>query len=77
MLLLDDGGKDLVPGEIVSDVFFNCLLDLVYDGCEHSLPTPSDIIEVTFLYREAISSSVPNTCCCKSLDPLGDFPIFG
>ena len=77
LIILDDDEKDIGPGGIVLEVFFNSLPEINRDGHEDRIYTPSKIVQVKLTYRETISSSVPNSCSCKGLDSLGDFPIFG
>ena len=76
-LLLYDGAKDVGTRGVVTKVFFNSLPYLECDGRDHSLSNPSKISAVKVTDRETISSSIPDPCICKGLDPLGYFPIFG
>ena len=77
LLILDDCAEDLCTRGCITEVFFGGLPKLKCDGRKHRLSTPSDIVTVEVSYRKTISFSVPNPRSYKSLDPLGDFTIFG
>ena len=77
LILLYNDTEDLRTGGVIKKVFYDSLTYIKHDGRDHSLSAPSKIITVQVAYREKFYISIPNPRSCKSLNPFGDFPIFG
>ena len=69
-LILDNDTDNLRTGGVVSDVL-NILPKLKRNGREHIFSVRRNIFTVEVEYKETISFSVSNPCCCKGLDQLG------
>ena len=76
-MLVNDGTKDLGPGGVIPEVFFNSIPELKCDGRENRLSTPIKIVAVKVADMEKISGYVPNPCFCRGLYKIEDFLIFG
>ena len=50
LLLLEDGAKNLGPGGVIPEVFFNGLTEVDHDRHENSLSAPSKIFAVKVAY---------------------------
>ena len=77
MLILGNGAEDLGTGGVAPEVFIDSLPKLKCDGSEKSFSSTRKIVAFKVAYRETIHFSIPNPRSCKSLNPLGDFPILG
>ena len=76
-LLLEDAKKYPGPRGFLLKVTLNYFKDIDCDVLEHSLYDPSNIFIVNVVARGTISSSVPNPCIHKGLEPLRKFPVLG
>ena len=73
---LDNGTEDLVTIGPIPEEFLDILAKIKYDGCEHRLSSPSNIVAVKAAYSKKTFFSVPNLHRWKVLDPLEYFIIF-